>query len=58
MILERIENYNRNPYTLDLNDTLTDNFGSPKLSEEAQETFEGPLKYKECKKILETFQKD
>ena len=40
------------------NDTFTDNFGSPKLSEEAQETFEGPLKYKECKKILETFQKD
>ena len=37
-------------------DTFTDSVQSPKLSEDVQETLEGPLTYEECKKIQETFQ--
>ena len=37
-------------------DTFTDNVESPKLSEDVQETLEGPLTYEECKKVLGTFQ--
>lgn len=64
VILEQIENYYRNLYTSDLTfsetayDTFIDNVDSPKLSEDVQETLEGPLTYEECKKILETFQND
>lgn len=64
MILEQIENYYRNLYTSDLTfsetayDTFIDNVDSPKLSEDVQETLEGPLTYEECEKILETFQND
>ena len=61
MILEQIENYYRNLYTSDLifsgtsYDTFADIVESPKLSEDVQETWERPLSYEECKKILETF---
>ena len=61
VILEQIENYHRNLYTSDLifsetaYDTFTDIVESPKLSEDVQETWEPPLSYEECKKILETF---
>ena len=64
VILEQIENCYRNLYTSDLTfsetayDTFIDNVDSPKLSEDVQETLEGPLTYEECKKILETFQND
>lgn len=64
VILEQIENYYRNLYTSDLTfsetayDTFIDNVDSPKLSEDVQETLEGPLTYEECEKILETFQND
>ena len=60
--LGQAENYNRNLYTSDLTfsetayDTFTDNVETPKLSEDVQETLEGPLTYEECKKIPETFQ--
>ena len=60
--LGQAENYYRNPYTSDLTfsetayDTFTDNVETPKLSEDVQETLEGPLTYEECKKISETFQ--
>ena len=62
MTLGQAENYYRNPYTSDLTfsetayDTLTDNVETPKLSEDVQETLEGPLTYEECKKIPETLQ--
>ena len=62
MTLGQAENYYRNLYTSDLTfsetayDTSTDNVETPKLSEDAQETLEGPLTYEECKKIPETFQ--
>ena len=62
MTLGQAENYYRNPYTSDLTfsetayDTFTDNVETPKLSEDVQETLEGPLTYEECKKIPETFQ--
>lgn len=61
VILEQIENYYRNLYTSDLifsgtsYDTFADIVESPKLSEDVQETWERPLSYEECKKILETF---
>ena len=61
VILEQIENYYRNLYTSDLifsetsYDTFTDIVESPKLSEDVQETWERPLSYEECKKILETY---
>ena len=60
--LRQAENYYRNLYTSDLTfsetayDTFTDNVETPKLSEDAQETLEGPFTYEECKKIPETFQ--
>ena len=38
--------------------TFTENVEIPKLSEDVQETLEGPLTYEECKKLLETFQND
>ena len=62
MTLGQAENYYRNLYTSDLTfsetayDTSTDNAETPKLSEDAQKTLEGPLTYEECKKIPETFQ--
>ena len=63
-ILEQIENYYRNLFTSELTfseaayDTFTRNVEIPKLSEDVQETLEGPLTYEECKKTLETFQND
>ena len=50
-ILEQTKNYYRNLFTWELNfsepayDTFTGNVEIPKLSEEVQETLEGPLKY-------------
>ena len=59
MILEQIENYYINLYTSDLifSETAYDTFivESLKLSEDVKETWERPLSYEECKKILETF---
>ena len=63
-ILEQIENYYRNLFTSELTfseaayDTFTRNVEIPKLSEDVQETLEGPLTYEECKETLETFQND
>ena len=62
VILEQIENYYSSLYTSDLTfsesayDTFTDNFESPKLSEDVKETLEGPLTHEECKQTIETFQ--
>ena len=63
-ILEKIENYYTNLFTSELTfpkaayDIFTRNLEIPKLSEDVQETLEGPLTYEECKKTLETFQND
>jgi len=64
VILEQIKDYYRNLYTSDLTfsetayDKFTENVESPKPSEDVQGTLEGPLTYKECKRIPETFQND
>ena len=34
------------------------NAGPPKLSDDERDKLEGPLKFDECKKVLETFQND
>ena len=63
-ILDAIENYFNNLYmsadstTQEDYDEYIQDLSLPRLSDEERDNMEGLLTYEECKKVLETFQKD
>ena len=64
LILNHIESFYKDlfksqiPFNDDTYDNFVQNLQLPKLSDDERDKLEGPLKFDECKKVLETFQND
>jgi len=64
LILNHIEAYykdfltSQNTFSDDACDNFIQNLEIPKLSDDERDSLESPLTFRECKKVLETFQND
>lgn len=64
LILNHIEMFykdlltSQNTFSQDTYDNFVQNLQIPKLSDDERDSLEGPLRFEECKNVLETFQKD